>query len=267
MPELPEVETIRTQLLEFTPFPIKAVWTSDVSDSILKTKQFNPKNFTINNIKRHGKWLIFELDPNHFMLSHLGMSGTWIKSKKPWVEKHVHIVLSGPKGYLSYVDPRRFGYLHFFHKNELEVKLSQLGPDLTSGEITDDYLKKLFKKFPERQIKPFLLDQKYFAGVGNYIACEICAHAKVRPTRKAKTLTQNERKLLIQGAQKVLKQAIQQRGNTFQGGYRDATGEKGEALSSLVVFYQKTCQLCKQTPVKKITLSQRGTYYCPHCQK
>jgi len=56
-------------------------------------------------------------------------------------------------------------------------------------------------------------------------------------------------------------------GTTFQGGYRDSSGEKGLGVQHLVVFYQKTCQLCRKSEVKKIILAQRGTYYCPKCQK
>jgi formamidopyrimidine-DNA glycosylase len=72
---------------------------------------------------------------------------------------------------------------------------------------------------------------------------------------------------ILKAIQDVITPALLSGGTTFQGGYRDTSGEKGKGLDHLVVFYQKTCQMCKTTPVKKIILAQRGTYYCPHCQK
>jgi formamidopyrimidine-DNA glycosylase len=72
---------------------------------------------------------------------------------------------------------------------------------------------------------------------------------------------------ILNAIKEVLTPALASGGTTFQGGYRDASGEKGKGVEHLVVFYQKICQLCLKTPVKKILLAQRGTYYCPRCQK
>ena len=108
--------------------------------------------------------------------------------------------------------------------------------------------------------------QKLFAGSGNYIANEICARALIRPTRKCKMVKKDEFPRILEAIHKVLAPALASGGTTFQGGYRDSTGEKGLGVQHLVVFYQKTCQMCKVTPVKKILLAQRGTYYCPTCQ-
>jgi formamidopyrimidine-DNA glycosylase len=111
------------------------------------------------------------------------------------------------------------------------------------------------------------LYQKLFAGSGNYIANEICARAGIRPTRKCRMVKRDEFPKILKAIGEVLQPALASGGTTFQGGYRDTSGEKGLGVEHLVVFYQKICQLCQKTPVKKILLAQRGTYYCPKCQK
>ena len=72
---------------------------------------------------------------------------------------------------------------------------------------------------------------------------------------------------IILATKSVLEGSIKSNGMTFSGGYADTKGEKGEGVQNLVVFYQKVCGLCKTNTIKKIVLAQRGTYYCPHCQK
>ena len=91
MPELPEVETIRTQLSAYLPIEIKSTSYSKVSSSILKQKDFSPKGRTITQILRKGKVLNFHLSNNGHIISHLGMSGTWRVSREKLNEKHNHI--------------------------------------------------------------------------------------------------------------------------------------------------------------------------------
>jgi formamidopyrimidine-DNA glycosylase len=64
----------------------------------------------------------------------------------------------------------------------------------------------------------------------------------------------------------VISGALKTKGTAFSGGYRDAFGDASKKLDHLVVFYQKTCQLCLKTPVIKTNLGGRGTYHCPNCQ-
>lgn len=115
-------------------------------------------------------------------------------------------------------------------------------------------------------LKVHLLDQKLFAGSGNYIASEICARAKILPTRLNKDIKKSEFPKILKAIHTVLDGSLTSGGTTFQS-YRDSTGEKGKGVEHLVVYNQKICQMCKKTPVKKIILAQRGTYYCPNCQK
>lgn len=270
MPELPEVQTIRDQLSGYLPLKIKTLNLSKVADSIVHTPMEKLAGKTIERVWRKGKMLVFEISDGRKILSHLGMTGSWRISTEKIKEKHLHIEFIGTKGnetfFLSYVDPRRFGHLYLYEEGNAQAKLDELGVDLASPDFTYEYFEESLKKYPERYVKVSLLDQALFAGTGNYIANEICARAFVRPQRKVKTLTKKEIKALFDAVSVVITGATSSGGTTFQGGYADVNGEKGGGVQHLVVFYQKECQLCKKTPVKKITLAQRGTYYCPKCQ-
>lgn len=266
MPELPEVKTIADQLNLKMPFKIKSFALSNVADSIVHTKIDRLRGRVILHVGRKGKMLDFLLDDGRHILSHLGMTGTWLVSKTKILEKHTHFQLTSDDGYLAYIDPRRFGHMYLYNEELALNKLNELGHDLLDDKFTLKYFTDSLLKYPERYLKVTLLDQSLFAGTGNYIANEICAHAGVRPDRKVKDIKKSEFKKLYEGVFKVLNPTINSGGTTFAGGYRDTSGDSGRGVNHLVVFYQKTCQLCKKTPVIKITLAQRGTYYCPRCQ-
>ena len=227
------------------------------------------EGLTLTKILRKGKMLDFHFSDGSHLLSHLGMTGTWLVSTEPPTLKHSHVVLQGtnPQGplYLTYNDPRRFGHLYHLDPVAAEKKLLELGDDLT--QMSEEQVTAALKRYPGRALKVTLLDQKLFAGSGNYIANEICARAGIRPTRKCGKIKKEEFPRIFSAISAVLNPALESGGTTFQGGYRDTTGEKGMGVNHLVVFYQKTCQLCKKSAVKKIILAQRGTYYCPTCQK
>jgi len=266
MPELPEVKTIQTQLKKILPFKILKTSKSAVIKSILHTKIPNLKDTKIDKITRHGKCLIFHFSNSTFLLSHLGMTGSWRISHKRLKEKHVHFCFLSDNTFLSYVDPRRFGHMYFFNHEELKVYLTRLGPDLLSKEMSAEFIWEKIQKYPNRELKPFLLEQKFFAGSGNYIANEVCARAKIHPQRLNSTLNRKDATKIKKGFDTILNDSIKNNGVTFQGGYSDAFGEKGKGVQNLVVFHQKTCGMCKKAEIKKINLKGRGTFYCPQCQ-
>lgn len=271
MPELPEVETIRTQLSTFLPFKVKSVSaTRELKKDVLHTP-LKLEGLTFTTAQRKGKMLDFRLDDGSHLLSHLGMTGTWLVTTTRPTSKHAHLVLEGstPQGprFLSYDDPRRFGHLYQLNDAKAQDKLNELGPDLASADFTLEFMIEALKRMKGRALKVALLDQKYFAGSGNYIANEICAHAGIRPQRLCSKIKASEYPHIFAAIQKVITGAIASGGTTFQGGYRDTTGERGMGVQNLVVFWQETCQLCKVTAVKKTVLAQRGTYHCPKCQR
>lgn len=267
MPELPEVQTIKQQLTEYLPFKIlKMKTTPELFQNVAHTK-LNMKGLTLLEIRRKGKMLDFIFDDGSHLLSHLGMTGTWLIGENLKAGKHSHLILQSDSLTLIYDDPRRFGHMYHYGEVEAQKKLSELGMDLADPSLSLAYVTQSIQRYPERALKVTLLDQKLFAGSGNYIANEICARAGIMPTRLCKDIKKSEFTKIHKAIGDVLNPAISSGGTTFQGGYRDAKGEKGLGVTHLVVFYQKICQLCKKNPVTKITLAGRGTYYCSRCQK
>lgn len=199
------------------------------------------------------------------------MSGSWRTSHAPLQDKHGHIEFidssKSKNGVLTYVDPRRFGHFYVLNEENFKKKTDTFPIDVSSPSFDEDHIAEIFFKYPNKTIKPFLLDQKAFPGVGNYMSSEICARAGILPTRITGDLTALEIHKMKQAIEIVVTGAVHSKGTTFSGGYRDANGEKGEGVRHLVVFHQKICQMCGNTKVIKITLGGRGTYYCPHCQK
>ena len=267
MPELPEVETIRQQLSPYLPLTIETEWRSPVVESILHTPQESLAGDTLTRLHRHGKILVFDLHSGRRLVGQLGMSGGWRLSQHLLEDKHQHLRLEGKESILSYIDPRRFGHLYIWSQEQWQSYRTRQGIDPSTPAFTLDYCTRAFKRYPQRMLKVTLLDQRLFSGIGNYMANEICAHGGVRPTRRCSRLTRQETQKLFQATQLVVQGALRSGGTTFQGGYRNAFGSPGEGVQNLVVFYQKLCGLCRQTPIKKVYLQQRGTYYCPSCQR
>ena len=198
------------------------------------------------------------------------MSGSWRISERPLdtIEgKHAHVIITTNKKVLSYIDPRRFGHLYFLNKKNFDHKINSFPMDISEPGFNAEHIKTIFDQNPKKILKAFLLDQKKFSGVGNYIASEICARAKLKPTRMVGTLTKKDCSNIKAAIDLIIFGAVKTQGTTFGGGYRDAFGEKGLGVQHLVVFHQDICQMCKKTKVIKIVLGGRGTYYCPHCQK
>lgn len=271
MPELPEVETIRKQLSHelLLESNVISILEFEHAQKIIKLREFDLRNQVLSKIKRHGKKLLFITKEKHILCSHLGMSGSWrIWSSLPEIfPKHTHLVIKLENGKsFGYVDPRRFGRILFIDKNSVPKFKKQWGFDILSKHFTLDLLKERIIQYPNKYIKVTLLDQKLFPGIGNYMASEICARAKILPMRLCKDIKKSEMPLIYQGINDVISSSVDLGGNTFQGGYTDTSGEKGQGVKSLLVFYQKICNLCKKTKVIKIMLGQRGTYYCPKCQ-
>ncbi len=235
---------------------------------MIKKRDFDLLGLTILKIYRRAKWLLFDLNNDGHLISHLGMSGSWqiSRERKNLLHGHIELIDRSQNLVLTYVDPRRFGHFYIVNQESFDEKLSTIPKDVGDESFDENTIAELFFCYPYKPIKPFLLDQKAFPGVGNYMASEICARAGILPTRLTGNISAEEILKIKQAIKVVIDGAVETKGTTFSGGYRDATGSKGEGVKHLVVFYQSLCQQCRQTKVIKINLKGRGTYYCPHCQ-
>jgi len=271
MPELPEVETVRKGLIKkilnkkITNCNIiyKGIIAFPDKDSFIE----NITNQTINDIKRRGKFLLFELD-DYYLISHLRMEGKYfIKKPSENLNKHDHVIFTlNNKEELRYNDTRKFGKMHLVKRDELDLSpLSKLGLEPWDESLTPEYLKEKLNK--KKAIKTLLLDQGIIVGIGNIYADEILFLSKINPETHGCNLTNKNRLDIIENTKKVLEKAIASGGTTIHT-YTSVDGITGRFQQELLVHGKKSelCPNCK-TEILKIVVNGRGTYYCPKCQK
>lgn len=271
MPELPEVETTRRgiepHLLQHT-----------VKQVIVRQNQLRwpvPKNLnkTLTNkrvlqLDRRGKYLIISFENGHLLL-HLGMSGSLrITPPNTAPRKHDHIdwVLESDHC-LRFHDPRRFGSVHWTKDSPYEHPLLiKLGPEPLDTEFSGQHL---FNKSRKRKaaVKNFIMDSHIVVGVGNIYASEALFLAGIKPSQPAGNISLIRYDKLAKAIKKILRAAIKQGGTTL----RDFVNEQGNPgyFKQKLNVYEREGEKCKNcnSRIKKITLGQRSSYFCPRCQR
>ena len=266
MPELPEVETIKRELEKVI-----------LEKKIIEVKINNPKvikqpkrelflkgldNARIKNVLRKGKLLILELSSGKSLTIHLRMTGQLVYPGDHR-RSRVSFRLSDNK-WLDFNDRRLLGELRLLDDWTSLGFIKQLGPepfDLTLVEFKQMLADKKIK------IKPLLMDQTFISGVGNLYAAEALFKAKIHPERPSSSLSDKEKEILFKEVKTVLNAAIRYRGSSVDQ-YVQLSGEVGDYAKYHKVYDREgePCFVCK-TPIKRIALAGRGTYFCPKCQK
>jgi formamidopyrimidine-DNA glycosylase len=274
MPELPEVETVRKTLKMLVSNKqienITVHWPKIIKNPV-EVEQFIDalKGETIEDVGRRGKFLII-YTTTFALVSHLRMEGKYgLYPKEEPYDKHTHVIFHFTDGSeLRYRDVRKFGTMHLYKKGEEFQKppLIDLGPEPFSEDFTKEYLSdKLIKT--NRKIKPALLDQKVFVGLGNIYVDEALFRSGIHPERIANSLSEKELTLLHQEIVKTLDEAVKKGGSTIRS-YVNSQGEIG--MFQLELFaYGRNGEECKRcgTPLEKMKVGGRGTHFCPKCQK
>jgi formamidopyrimidine-DNA glycosylase len=270
MPELPEVETVRNELLPHVRGAVvKDVWLG-WPGIVPKT---TPEAFTkglvgrrILDIDRRGKYLFFVLDADERWVVHLKMTGSLLtKPVDAPLEKLVRAAVYLDNGSaIHFHDPRKFG--RFWLTADLAAVTGKMGPE----PLTDDFTVKGFAAALAKRrtaIKPLILDQSFLAGVGNMYADEALYATRIHPLRPAETLKPAEVKRLYTAIRDILWRAIENRGASVAN-YLRPSGEGGTAHYEFKVAHgaHKECARCGG-PIKRIVVHQRGTYLCPKCQR
>ena len=270
MPELPEVETVKNglkkKILNKKITNCKVLYNNIIAYPNKEEFINQIKNQTINDIKRKGKFLLFELD-NYYLISHLRMEGKYfIKDPKETLNKHDHVIFTlDDYEELRYNDTRKFGKMHLVKKEEINNSpLSKLGLEPWDEELNIDYLKNKLNK--NKPIKTLLLDQSIITGIGNIYADEILFLSKINPETVGAKLTNKNLMDIIENTKTVLEKAIKLGGTTIHT-YTSVDGVTGRFQQELFVHNKKDCpcQTCS-TKIIKIVVNGRGTYYCPKCQ-
>jgi formamidopyrimidine-DNA glycosylase len=271
LPELPEVETTRRGI---EPHAVgRRIVALHVHEPRLRWRvqedlPLQVAGRRILQARRRAKYLLIDIEEGTLLL-HLGMSGSLrvLPADTPRVP-HDHFDLLLDSGLtLRFNDPRRFGSLHYTTADPNEHPLlASLAPEPFDPAFNTEYLWRITRK-RSVAIKQLLMNSRLVVGVGNIYANEALFRAKIRPRRRARTLSRDELSRLARAVRSVLAMAIRVGGTTLRD-FVGADGSPGYFRQKLYVYERtgKPCRSCR-TPVRQLTQGQRSTYYCPTCQR
>jgi len=272
MPELPEVETVRRQLaprVEGRTFRRVRVlderWCMPLAPREMERAL---RGRRVESLGRRGKYLVWKLSGERFLLQHLRMTGNLLydPAERP---PYTRVEIDLDDGHeLRYVDMRRFGTGQLADgRGELDAFLDgRLGLEPFDPDFDAEHLWALARG-SRTPVKSFLLDQKRIAGVGNIYADESLHRARLRPDRLAGTLSRKSAQRLHESLRVSLLMAIKNRGSSVDT-YRDAWGEIGGQQEKLLVYGRagEPCFTCGR-PLALIRIAGRSTVFCRRCQR
>jgi formamidopyrimidine-DNA glycosylase len=271
VPELPEVETIRRQLAPH--LETRQI----VSAEILDPRWTRPappgpvqsalQGTRVEQLDRRGKYLVWALSGDRYLLMHLRMTGTLLLDPEA-DPPHTRVRLELDDGHrLIYVDPRRFGTGHLVSgERAREAYLAErLGIEPLTPEFTPEHLRALARGrlVP---VKAFVLDQRRIAGVGNIYADEALFRAGVHPLRPAGRLRRGDWIRVHEGIEEALRAGIDAKGASIDD-FRHVDGARGSFQDRFLVHLRagEACVRCG-AEIRKIVVGGRGTYVCERCQ-
>ena len=260
MPELPEVETIVRGLaprlagrrILSAEFRCARVLRGDPQRIVGKT---------IRTVRRHGKYILIDFaDASASLGIHLGMTGKLLLD--PQLGVHSHAILTLDRGTLVYDDIRQFGRIEL--SDQFAARLGRLGPDPLALD-TAAFVSALRGR--HAMVKPLLLNQSFLRGMGNIYTDEALYRAGVHPRALASRLSRERAAGLHRAIQAVLLESIETGGSSVSD-YVDAEGRRGSFQLKHRVYGKEgePCPACS-TPIRRILVAQRGTHFCPKCQK
>jgi formamidopyrimidine-DNA glycosylase len=268
MPELPEVETIKNELL---PHVLGRLFIGVAVYDEKPVRRSSAGEFScrlvgqsIKRLERRGKYLIFHLSSGEVLIMHLRMTGALFLNPGE-EDRFDRVAFQFDDGNrMVFSDRRRLGVM-WLAQNAKEI-WDKLGPEPLGTEFT---AKALAQRLKGRQspIKAVLLDQSIIAGIGNMYADEALFAAKIHPFKKAGDLVFREVQNLYKSILKVLKLAIDNKGASVDT-YKRPGGEEGTAHDGFQVAHRRggTCHVCGAT-IQRAVVRNRGSYFCPVCQK
>jgi formamidopyrimidine-DNA glycosylase len=280
VPELPEVESVRRQLAplvtgrtvvgtERDPYPARRIGTLS-----------RAAGGRIAGVERRGKFLLLPLErpgaePPVELIVHLGMTGIIrvLEQDDPSgaidaPDQHVRVRLLLDDGRVVVLrDARRFGRVTVVDPGDYAREaptLAALGPE----PLSDDFTVAGFAAglaASRANVKSRLLDQRLVAGVGNIYADESLWRARIHPASRRVGVARAAR--LHTAVREVLSAAVEREGTSFRD-YRLVNGQSGRYLTELDVYGRagQPCRRCATT-LRGTVVAQRGTTYCPRCQR
>ena len=213
----------------------------------------------VHSVERHGKFIVLTLDRGVLVI-HLGMTGKLLLDSEPG--PYARAVFSLDRGLLVYDDIRHFGRIEW--SEELPARAAALGPDALTISL-DDFRKLL--KTHRGGIKALLMNQRILRGMGNIYTDEALFEARIHPQAIAAKLSKARAARLHAAMVDILTTAIRLKGSSISD-YVDADGQRGSFQLQHQAYGRtgEPCPTC-ETPIRRILVGQRGTHYCPHCQR
>lgn len=269
MPELPEVETVRRRL--------ESLLTGRTLDEVViddwrLVRSYDPvevaaelRGERVAEVGRRGKYLILSFESGRTLLVHLRMTGSFLSA--PRASSHIRAVLTLDDGTeVGYRDVRRFGTWLLLEPGELDGYLAKrvgeepLLPAFTSHRLAE---RLAGRRAP---VKSALLDQRTLAGLGNIYVDESLWRARIHPLRPARALDASEIRRLHKAIRVSLEAGLARQGATLRD-YALPDGSSGAAQDEFKAYGREgePCDHCG-TPIEKIRLGGRGTWFCPRCQ-
>jgi formamidopyrimidine-DNA glycosylase len=282
MPELPEVQTVVTQLgRKITGKTLTSFWTDwekKVFEPLPKLRRLI-KDAKVLGTRRFGKTIVIDLDNEYSIVIHLKMTGHLLfkdahnKNAKAWqdpINQFIHHRFVFADGsWVDFSDMRKFGWVDICKTNEVEQHshIEKLGVDALSPDFSQEYFHQLLQRYPKRPIGILLLDQEKIAGIGNIYRSEVLFRSGILPWRVAKSLRVDEGELLHEKIQEVLREAVKLRGTT-DGDFRDTEGKRGGFQKKLFVYAREGegCKRCGTIVVRK-KMGGRSVFACTQCQR
>jgi formamidopyrimidine-DNA glycosylase len=270
MPELPEVETIVRDLRPHVAGRRIGGLTYVHWDKTFATG--SPKRVgaalagrRVAALERRAKRVVMILDDGRVFVVSLRMTGqlTWERTPRA-PSSFTRFILALDKGAVRFDDARKFGRVWLYTPAQWAAESARLGPEpLSMSEA--DFAALLATR--RGMLKALLLDQKTLAGVGNIYADEALWLAKLHPRKRAETLSRAQAGALYRGVREALEAGIRNKGTSIDD-YVGGLGEQGDNQNHLHA-YGRTGEPCERcgTPIKRITSGQRGTHFCPTCQR
>lgn len=265
MPELAEVEFYRKEWLPGIGETLEEVLTHPMAriyrDCPAVAVERHLPGQSLKAAMAHGKQMLFQFSGGNWLGIHLGMTGRLscsIPGLEP--EKHDHLVLRSGKRTLVFSDPRMFGKLTFDRSSSTPDWWSQLPPQILDPGFTRDRIRVAFGRFGRSPLKSVLLDQRYFPGIGNWMADEICWRCRILPARRCQDLTDSEVDRIWKVCREVARRALKVIGD----------GWRTPPDSWLFNHRWKDGGFCPRkdckVPLVRLSLRGRTTCWCPVCQ-
>ena len=271
MPELPEVETVVNHLVEnITGKTILSLSSPNNYHKVFSGKSIGECNRfiqhqSIEKIYRRGKYILLSLSKG-FISIHLRMTGKLLvnlhnSSELKYVSAQFHF---DDDTSLHFMDVRKFGRI--ICSENLDYLENKLGIEPLSQHFTPHWLQSQLPT-KNRQMKPLLLDQSFIVGLGNIYVDEALWLAEIHPNSISSNITQKNCEKLCKVIKQILLNAIQLNGTSFQS-FSYGNNSLGSYIDKLNIFGKNglPCPRC-HTLIQKIKVAQRGTHFCPKCQR